>query len=98
MPRAVGRCFRGQAAQGCVRLDVRLADAEVERFGGRERVDLANQREFDTLESLCRFHRRASSSAVPESVFSSRYFTIIGVAMLSACFSAKSPFIARDPG
>jgi hypothetical protein len=43
-------------------------------------------------------HRSASSSAVALSVFSSRYFTITGVYTCSACSSANSPFIGREPG
>jgi DNA-binding Lrp family transcriptional regulator len=43
-------------------------------------------------------HRSASSSAVDESVFSSRYFTIIGVARCRPCCSANAPRIGRAPG
>src|SRR5205823_6434678 len=85
-------------AQRLVRLEVRLADAEVDGERRGEGVDLADEGELDAVEARRDLHRSASSSAVALSVRSSRYFTMTGVCIDSACCSANAPFSGRAPG
>src|SRR5207247_10972719 len=106
MPRACSCCEASHLAERFVGLDVRFTDAEVDRGGRGQGVDLPNQGEFDSIEtfrgprSAVRGprHRNASSNAVAESVFSSRYFTIVGVETCRPCCSANWPFMGREAG